>query len=324
MADTNIRTFVAEEKDSGVRADKFLAEKMPGFSRSEIQRMEKNTDNSHKLKAGEEVGVVIPAAAEGAAGGRGGGCSPHVAGPASPANGIRVLYEDDDVIAVDKPRGMVMYPAAGNADGTLVQALAEYCPLSALGGGTRPGVVHRIDKDTSGAVILAKSDAAFRALVKTFSEHRLMRKYVAFTWGVPTWTSADIEGNIARSSRNRQKMSMVKTGGKPAKTLAEVMNAWTRAGISEIRCTLLTGRTHQIRVHLSANGFPIVSDPLYGRGGESKIRRGDLLRFLRGHAGQCLHAEVLELAHPVAGVPLKIRAPLPDDLAELKRLLDDY
>jgi 23S rRNA pseudouridine1911/1915/1917 synthase len=313
----NKKTFIAESTDAGVRADKFLAEKMPEYSRSEIQRMEKNFDNSHKLKEGDFVEVMVPNPETQTAG---------VPVKKAPRAALRVsiLYEDDDVIAVDKPRGMVMYPAAGNAEGTLVQELEKYCRLSALGGAVRPGVVHRIDKDTSGVVILAKSDAAFRALVKTFSGHSLSRKYIAFVWGAPTWTAADIEGNIARSSRNRQKMSMVKTGGKPAKTLAEVMDAWTRAGISKIRCTLLTGRTHQIRVHLSAHGFPLVGDPLYGRGKESKIKQGPLLQFLREHKGQCLHAETLELAHPITNAPLKLRAPLPRDLEELQQIVTSY
>ncbi|MDR1071618.1 MAG: RluA family pseudouridine synthase [Rickettsiales bacterium] len=313
----NKRTFIAGPESAGMRADKFLAERMPEFSRSEIQRMEKNVENSHKLKAEEKIEVVV----------RDSCLVDHALPKPRTTNHeprATILYEDDDVVAVDKPRGMVMYPAAGNIDGTLVQELAESRSLSALGGETRPGVVHRLDKDTSGVVILAKSDAAFRALAKTFSEHDLKRKYVAFVWGVPAWTAADIDGNIARSSRNRQKMSMVKTGGKVAKTLAEVMNVWTRAGVSEIRCTLMTGRTHQIRVHMSAHGFPVLTDPVYGRGGESKLRLGELLQFLRGHRGQCLHAEVLELAHPVTGAPLKLRAPLPADLQELKRLLNDY
>ena len=219
---------------------------------------------------------------------------------------------------------MTMYPAVGNKTGTLVQELLGHCSLSTLGGEIRPGVVHRIDKDTSGSVILAKTDAAFRELVKIFSEHKLVRKYIAFVWGIPTWTVADIEGNIARSSRNRQKMSIVKIGGKPAKTSVEVINIWARANISELRCTLFTGRTHQIRVHLSTHGFPVLTDQVYGRGKESKIKPSELLEFLRNHKGQCLHAEVLELAHPITGLHLKIKAPLPIDLQELKKCLEIY
>ena len=294
-----------------------MALKMPEFSRALVQRMEKNFDNSHRLKAGDVVEIVTP--------------EPEIRDTKYEIRNTRrrkpcvpIIYEDDDIIVVDKPRGMVMYPAAGNHDGTLVQELSGHCPLSPLGGLTRPGVVHRIDKDTSGAVILAKTDAAFRALVKVFSGHKLTRKYIAFVWNVPTWVAADIEGNIARNSRNRQKMSMVKIGGRPAKTSVEVINVWTRAGVSELRCALYTGRTHQIRVHLSAHGFPVLTDPLYGRGKESKIKQGPLLDFLRNHDGQCLHAETLELSHPATGAPMKFRAPLPRDLKELKIELENY
>jgi 23S rRNA pseudouridine1911/1915/1917 synthase len=311
----NKKAFAASGEHAGMRADKFLASMMPEFSRAEIQRMEKSADNSHKLKAGETIDVFLPDA--------------ECAAPVAPTRKKRVLsvpiiYEDSDIIAVNKPRGMVMYPGAGNSAGTLAQELAAYSRLSQLGGPVRPGVVHRIDKDTSGVVILAKTDAAFRALVKTFSEHDLVRKYITFVWGIPTWTEADIEGNIARSARNRQKMSIVKIGGRPAKTSAQVVAAWPRAGISELKCTLFTGRTHQIRVHLSSHGFPVVGDPLYGRGKESKIKPGELLEFLRGRRGQCLHAEILELRHPVSGEYLKLRAPLPPDLMELKAELDNY
>jgi len=312
-----IKKFTIESDAAGKRADVFLSELLPEYSRSEIQRMEKNVSNSHKLRAGEVIELKIK--------------NSELEIKSAPKKKLSVfnsqfsiLYEDNDIIAINKPRGMVIYPAAGNADGTLVQALAGYCRLSPLGGDIRPGVVHRIDKDTSGVVVLAKSDAAFRELVKVFSEHKLTRKYIAFVWGVPTWESADIEGNIARSSRNRQKMTMVKTGGKPAKTFAEVVAVWNRAGVSEIKCSLFTGRTHQIRVHLSAHGFPVLTDPVYGKGRETKIKQGELLSWLRAHKGQCLHAEILELAHPISGEKMKFRAPLPDDLAELKLLLDDY
>ncbi|MBQ2005434.1 MAG: RluA family pseudouridine synthase, partial [Alphaproteobacteria bacterium] len=196
---------------------------------------------------------------------------------------------------------------------------------SALGGATRPGVVHRLDKDTSGVMVFAKSDAAFRELVKIFSEHNLTRKYIAFVWGVPNWESADITGNIARSSRNRQKMTMVKTGGKPSHTEVAVVNAWSRAKISQMRCTLFTGRTHQIRLHLSAHGFPVLCDPVYGRGAArlGTVRDADLLEFLKTHDGQMLHAEVLEFSHPTTGELMRFKTRLPDDMLELKYILEN-
>ncbi len=157
-----------------------------------------------------------------------------------------------------------------------------------------------------------------------FSAHDLTRKYVAFVWGVPTWGGADITGNIARSSRNRQKMSLVKTGGKPAHTVVNVADVWTKSGVSLFRCTLLTGRTHQIRVHLSSHGFPVLCDPLYGREKAhiGSVKDPELLDFLRKHSGQMLHAEVLEFVHPVTGEKMHFKSRMPDDMAELKEILD--
>ena len=238
---------------------------------------------------------------------------------------LDILYEDDDIIVINKPRGVVMYPSAGNKTGTLVQNILAHTHLSALGGDVRPGVVHRLDKDTSGAMVFAKSDAAFRGLVKIFSAHDLTRKYIAFVWGVPNWDGADITGNIARSSRNRQKMTMVKTGGKPAHTIVNVADAWTRAGVSMFRCTLMTGRTHQIRVHLSAHGFPVLCDPIYGRGTArlGSVKNPELLDFIKTHDGQMLHAEILDFVHPVSGEKMHFRAPMPSDMLELRAILDE-
>jgi 23S rRNA pseudouridine1911/1915/1917 synthase len=161
-------------------------------------------------------------------------------------------------------------------------------------------------------------------LVKIFSTHDLTRKYVAFVWGVPNWKGADITGNIARSSRNRQKMTMVKSGGKEAHTKVEVLDVWSNVGVSEFRCTLLTGRTHQIRVHLSAHGFPVLCDPIYGHGSSrlGSVRDADLLDFIRSHSGQMLHAQILEFVHPITGQQMKFKTDLPDDMLELRAILD--
>ena len=247
-----------------------------------------------------------------------------VAAPA-PDFELDILYEDDDIIVINKPRGVVMYPSAGNHTGTLVQNILAHTHLSALGGETRPGVVHRLDKDTSGVMVFAKSDAAYRELVKTFAAHDLTRKYVTFVWGLPNWESADITGNIARSSRNRQKMTMVKSGGKPAHTEVAVADTWSRSRVSLLRCRLLTGRTHQIRVHLSVHGFPVLCDPVYGRGAArlGSVRNPELLEFLKTHDGQMLHAEVLEFNHPTTGAPMRFKSRMPDDMQELKAILDD-
>lgn len=315
----DIRNFIVSDEEVGARLDKFLVAKLPEFSRSEIQRFPVKLNGaeskfSTKLRAGDTISVEIPERQTNIA-----------AENISRDFDLDVLYEDDDIIVINKPRGVVMYPSAGNKTGTLVQNLLAHTHLSALGGQTRPGVVHRLDKDTSGVMVFAKSDAAFRGLVKIFSAHDLTRKYIAFVWGVPNWDGADITGNIARSSRNRQKMTMVKSGGKPAHTQVTVADAWPRAGISEFRCTLLTGRTHQIRVHLSAHGFPVLCDPIYGRMSNrlASVKNPDLLEFLKTHDGQMLHAEILDFVHPVTGEQMHFKAHMPDDMSELKEILDE-
>ncbi|MDR1337965.1 MAG: RluA family pseudouridine synthase [Rickettsiales bacterium] len=322
------KIFTVSENDAGKRLDKFIAENLPEFSRNEIQKFHiaklgtgyqvLGTGNqikfSDRVKPGDEYLVDVPIRNTDSFG----------LIPDSSDFDLQIVYEDDDIIAVNKPRGVVMYPAAGNDAGTLVQNILAHTHLSTLGGDIRPGVVHRLDKDTSGVVVLAKSDAAFRGLTKTFAAHDLTRTYIAFVWGIPNWETADITGNIARSARNRQKMTMVRAGGKAAQTQVAVANLWPREKISELRCTLLTGRTHQIRVHLSTHGFPVLCDPVYGRGAArlGSVRDPELLDFLRGCHGQMLHAELLELKHPVTGAPMRFKTRLPQDMQMLKDTLN--
>ena len=317
---TQVRQFTVSDTDDIVRVDKFLSSQMPEYSRSEIQKFNVTRDNGANVKFSEKVRVGDTFVVE----------IPDVQTDIATDNisadfDLDILFEDDDIIVINKPRGVVMYPSAGNKTGTLVQNILSHTHLSARGGDTRPGVVHRLDKDTSGVMVFAKSDAAYRGLVKIFSEHDLTRKYIAFVWGVPNWEEAEITGNIARSSRNRQKMTMVKSGGKPSHTDVAVVAAWPRAGVSQMRCTLFTGRTHQIRVHLSSHGFPVLCDPLYGRGASKlgSVKDADLLDFLKTHDGQMLHAEVLEFNHPVTGERMRFKTKLPDDMAELKYILED-
>lgn len=320
----DIKTFTADEIDVGQRLDKFLSLKLPEFSRSEItkfnvtKQISENTvpaKFSDKLKLGDTFNIEIP------------GLVVNETELASSNDfDLDIVYEDDDIILINKPRGVVMYPAAGNTTGTLVQNVLAHTHLSGMGGNTRPGVVHRLDKDTSGIVVFAKSDAAYRVLVKIFAEHDLTRKYVAFVWGISSWENATITGNIARSTRNRQKMAMVKKGGKPAETEIDVVDVWGAEKISEFRCTLKTGRTHQIRVHLSSHGYPVLCDPVYGRGTTrlGSVKDLNLLKFLKEHDGQMLHAEVLEFKHPVTGLEMKFKSKLPDDMQELKDILNSY
>lgn len=318
MTTQDIREFTVAQDAPAMRLDKFLAAAMPEFSRSEIQRFDITRNGtavklSQNVRPGEIYRVIVSVPKTSVA-----------ADSVSNNLDLDILYQDDDIIVINKPRGAVMYPSAGNSTGTLVQNLLAVTHLSGLGGATRPGVVHRLDKDTSGVMVFAKSDAAYRELVKTFSNHDLTRKYVAFVWGLPNWEEATITGNIARSSRNRQKMTMVKTGGKHAHTDVAVMRAYRRSGVTAVRCTLLTGRTHQIRVHLSAHGFPVLCDPIYGRGTArlGTVKDPDLLEFLRTHDGQMLHAEFLEFTHPTTGAVMRFRAPLPGDMSELKYILE--
>ena len=317
---TQVRQFTVSDTDEVVRVDKFLSSQMPEYSRSEIQKFNVTRDSGANVKFSEKVRVGDTFVVE----------IPDIQTDIATDNissdfDLDILFEDDDIIVINKPRGVVMYPSAGNKTGTLVQNILSHTHLSALGGDTRPGVVHRLDKDTSGVMVFAKSDAAYRGLVKIFSEHDLIRKYIAFVWGIPNWEEAEITGNIARSSRNRQKMTMVKSGGKPAHTDAAVVTAWPRAGVSQMRCTLFTGRTHQIRVHLSSHGFPVLCDPLYGRGSAKlgTVKDSELLDFLKTHDGQMLHAEVLEFNHPVTGTRMRFKTKLPDDMLELKYILED-
>lgn len=313
------REFIVSSENAGARLDKFLVAMLPEFSRSEIQKFAVMRNGagvkfSDHVRPDDKILVQIPPRQTDVA-------TDNISNELD----LDILYQDDDIIVVNKPRGVVMYPSVGNKTGTLVQNVLSITQLSTLGGPTRPGVVHRLDKDTSGIVVLAKSDAAYRGLVKIFSTHDLTRKYIAFVWGIPNWTGADITGNIARSSRNRQKMTMVKVGGRAAHTIVDVMNAWPRAGVSEFRCTLMTGRTHQIRVHLSAHGFPVLCDPVYGHGTArfGSVRNADLLEFIKTHNGQMLHAAVLEFVHPVTGAQMRFKAEMPDDMMELRYILEE-
>ena len=317
----NIRTFIVSETDAGQRLDKFLAARMPEFSRSEIQKFCITRGGgrarlSDRVKVGAEYQALIPDLKPFDASGLAMGANEDIR--------LDILYEDDAIIVVNKPRGIAMHPGAGRDSGTLVQSVCAHTNLSNVGiKGGRPGVVHRLDKDTSGIVVFAKTDMAHRKLFDMFAQHNMVKKYIAFVWGVPNWESADITGNIARSSRNRQKMTLVKRGGKEARTEAEVVHVWGSEKISELRCTLYTGRTHQIRVHLSAHGFPVLNDPVYGRGAArlGSVKNPELLEFLKTRQGQMLHAEVLEFAHPMTGAALRFKAGLPDDMRELKEIL---
>jgi 23S rRNA pseudouridine1911/1915/1917 synthase len=231
---------------------------------------------------------------------------------------LDVVYEDADLIVVNKPAGLVVHPAAGNYDGTLVNALLHHCKgqLSGIGGVVRPGIVHRIDKDTSGLLVVAKNDVAHEGLARQFADHSLERAYLAICAGQPKPPSGTVTGNIGRAPAHRKKMALVSDGrGKHAvthyKTLETLGVGSTGAALLE--CRLETGRTHQVRVHLASIGHPLLGDPLYARQASRNRALLTRLNFTR----QALHAAVLGFIHPVSGAQLRFEAPLPDDFREL-------
>ncbi len=227
---------------------------------------------------------------------------------------LTIVFEDEFLIVVDKPAGLVVHPAAGNLDGTLVNALLHHCAgnLSGIGGVARPGIVHRIDKDTSGLLVVAKTDAAHESLARQFADHSIERAYFAVTAGVPVLAAGTIRGNIARSNADRKKMALVDdTRGKHAVTHYRLLEALPGAALVE--CRLETGRTHQVRVHLASIGHALLGDPVYGR---TPARLRPVLQTL-GFQRQALHAAVLGFIHPVSGTALRFESALPADMGEL-------
>lgn len=232
---------------------------------------------------------------------------------------LSVVYEDDALIVVDKPAGLVVHPAAGNLDGTLVNALLHHCrgQLSGIGGVARPGIVHRIDKDTSGLLVVAKTDVAHEGLARQFADHSIVRAYKCVTAGVPMPPAGTVRGAIARSSHDRKKMALVEDGpngqtrGKHAVTHYRTLAVLDGAALVE--CRLETGRTHQVRVHLASIGHPLLGDPTYGR---TPSRLRPLLQRL-GFQRQALHAAELGFIHPVSGAALRFTSATPVDMREL-------
>lgn len=265
------------------------------------------SDPSDSVKPGARYRIVVPPAAP--------------AEPEAQDLPLTVVYEDAALIVIDKPAGMTVHPAPGAPDGTLVNALIAHCgdSLSGIGGVRRPGIVHRIDKDTSGLLVVAKNDAAHHALARLFAEHTIERVYRAICWGVPVPPAGRIEGAIGRHPRDRVRMAVRPEGsGKPAVTRYRTLRRFGDAA-ALLECRLETGRTHQIRVHLAHVGHPLVGDPVYGRGRTARL--GGIPESakdrLRGFGRQALHAAVLGFIHPVSGETLRFESPLPADLADL-------
>jgi len=305
--------------EAGERTDKTLAARLPDLSRARLQALiaegrvrrdgARVNDGSAKALPGlYEIAVPPPVPAD----------------PQPQAIPLTVLYEDADLIVVDKPPGMAVHPAPGSETGTLVNALLHHCgdSLSGIGGVARPGIVHRIDKDTSGVMVAAKSDAAHQGLSALFAAHDIERVYIALTRGAPWPLRGSIEGAIARSASDRKKMAIVKAGGRHAITHYAVERAFgpgDKPLAARVACRLETGRTHQIRVHLASKGTPCLGDPVYGSGSPAIPVRTAIAEA--GLARQALHAAVLGFRHPVTGETLRFESPLPSDMARLQDLL---
>lgn len=271
------------------------------------------TDGSGRAVAGT-YRVVLPALIE--------------ATPRPETLPLVVLYEDAELIVVDKPAGMAAHPAPGNETGTLVNALLHHCgtSLSGIGGVARPGIVHRLDKDTSGVMVAAKTDRAHAGLSKLFAAHDIERTYIALTRGAPAPSHGRVETRIGRSTSDRKKMAVLKVGGRNAITDYVVQARFAvpaKAGAAplaaRVACTLHTGRTHQIRVHMASKGSPILGDAVYGSGSPATAVRAAIVAA--GLSRQALHAAILGFVHPVTGEHLRFETPLPVDMARLEAAL---
>jgi len=305
--------------DLGGRLDKTLADRLPELSRSRLQALmaegkvsrggEAANDASAPALAGlYRIEIPPPVAAE----------------PLPEAIPLSVLYEDAQLIVVDKPAGMAAHPAPGSETGTLVNALLAHCgaSLSGIGGVARPGIVHRLDKDTSGVMVAAKTDAAHRGLAALFERHDIERMYVALTRGAPRQRSGTVATRIGRSTRDRKKMAVITRGGRDAVTHYRVERRFgpeDRPLAARLAMRLETGRTHQIRVHLAHIGAPCLGDPLYGSGAPAASVRAAI--EASGLHRQALHAAVLGFVHPLTGEALRFQSGLPDDMLQLDEAL---
>ena len=302
------------------RLDRLLARRLPDLSRSRLKALieagqvdiggRTMTDASHRVNLGDRVTLVVP--------------EPEDPTPQGEAIPLSVVYEDDEVIVIDKPPGLVVHPAAGNWTGTLVNALIAHCgdSLSGIGGVRRPGIVHRLDKDTSGLLVVAKTDRAHVALSAQFADHGrsgpLERAYVALVWGTPARTNFTIDAPLDRDTRARDRIA-VRMSGRHAITHVAVEESLAEGLVSRITCRLETGRTHQIRVHMAHAGHPLLGDETYGKGFRTKAGKlGDAARrALDALRRQALHAAILGFAHPVTGHSMRFESPLPADMAKL-------
>ena len=331
--ESEILSFVIEDEDSGKRLDALIAAKDGRFSRSRYKNLIKQgqvtltkqenepkaiNEPNHRVNPGETITITLP--------------PPEDPTPVGEDIPLDIVFEDEHLIVVNKPAGMVVHPAAGNWTGTLVNALIHHCgdSLSGIGGVRRPGIVHRLDKETSGLLVVAKSDAAHKGLSEQFADHGrtgpLIRAYQALVWGKPERTKGTIDTQIGRSQHNRLKQKVLQQGGRQAITHYRLLEEFLSQGesiASLIECQLETGRTHQIRVHMAHIGHPLIGDPEYGQGFKSKLKKlpDSLARHIEKRKRQALHAGTLGFSHPATGQELVFNREMPKDLANTIKAL---
>ena len=306
---------------AGARLDKWLADAVPEVSRSRLKPLIEDgavtidgkvqTDPAYRLRAGQMVRLSLPATID--------------ATPAAQDMDLDIVFEDEHLIVLNKPVGLVVHPAPGNLDKTLVNALLAHCgdSLAGIGGVRRPGIVHRIDKDTSGLLVAAKTDAAHAGLSAQFAAHTIERTYDALVWGVPQPHANQIVGAIGRSRHNRKKMAILQRGGKAAETGYRTLASFGTIA-AHVRCRLKTGRTHQIRVHMSSIGHPLIGDSTYGNNRRRSMRGvpPDVAAVLKAFSRQALHATTLGFVHPVTGKKMKFDSEPPEDFMSLLEALE--
>ncbi|SCZ13207.1 RluA family pseudouridine synthase [Microvirga guangxiensis] len=330
MDDTTQQEWTLEDETAAERLDRVLARLANDLSRSRLQALIREgqvtvdgtpvLDPGRKVGSGARIALQVP--------------PPVPAEPQGEAMDLVIVYEDDDLIVIDKPAGLVVHPAAGHESGTLVNALIAHCgeSLSGIGGVKRPGIVHRLDKDTSGLLVVAKNDLAHQGLADQFADHGrtgpLERLYLALVWGIPERRRGTVEAALARSQHNREKIAIVSDEnerGRYASTHYELLEALPSANplASLVQCELETGRTHQIRVHMAHIGHPLLGDSVYGSGFKTKANRltDDQRWALTALNRQALHAAVLGFEHPRSGAFLRFESPIPADLALLLEAL---
>jgi len=315
-----VRRFTFEPGRSAERLDRFLAECLPELTRSQVKKLIDDgrvlldggpAKAGEKLKCGEALVVTLP--------------QPAAAEALPEPIPLNVLYEDRHLIVIDKPAGMVVHPAPGHQGGTLVNALLHHCrDLAGIGGELRPGIVHRLDKDTSGVMVAAKDDTSLNSLARQFKAHSINRRYLALVHGLMPADRGMVDQPIGRHATDRKKMSGKTRAGRRAVTHWRVLRRFDQDRLSLVELTLETGRTHQIRVHFSEMNHPVVGDPVYGSGGRAQtVPDTELRQQLVSLHRQALHARLLGFIHPATGAYMEFESPLPQDFREILDYLEN-